>query len=124
MSFLNGMGSMHIQGWEKLLMAVFTGNIHQHAQIFINIVFSVESSMMLVNSQASEFDLNCSVLSCELFIERSSVNILGIIEQLLKMITVCVDLVFCSACLYIVLYMFPWFEQRLESEAKRSEKYS
>lgn len=96
MSFLNGTGSMHIQGWEKLLMAVFTGNIHQHAQIFINIFFSVGSSMMLVNSQASEFDMNCSVLSCELFIERSAVSILDIIEQLLKMITVCVDLVFCS----------------------------
>lgn len=80
MSFLNGMGSMHIQGWEKLLMALFTGSIHQHAYSFINVVFSVGSRMMLVNSQASEFDLNCSVLSCELFMERSAVNILGIIE--------------------------------------------
>lgn len=106
MSPLDGVGIMHIQGWEELLMAVFTDYIHQHAQIFINIILSMRIRTFLVASQAFEYYLNPLALNFEWFLERSAVNILGIIQQQLKTIIDCVDLVFCSPChLYCVVHV-------------------
>lgn len=48
-----------------------------------------------------------SVLNCELFRERSTVNILGLTEQQLKKTTDCIALLSVLLAIYIVLYMFP-----------------
>lgn len=76
-----------------------------------------------MKSQVFEYYLNPLFLNYELFIERSAVNILGLIEQQLK-ISDCVALVFSFLAIYIVLCMFPLFGRRLESEAKASERWS
>jgi len=81
------------------------------------------SRALLVKSRVFEYYLNPLFLNYELFIERSAVNILGLIEQQLKIID-CVAWFSAFLGIYIVLYMFPWFGQRLESEAKASERWS